>query len=326
MARPVLKTTPAQKASIGGLIVVALLILGVAILILGGEQGFLSNRYQLMARFERISGLQSGAPVWLAGQRVGYVSQIEFVRGVEERVFIDVTMQINSQFKDLIRDDSEARIGTLGLLGDKFVGISLGSPGATELSDGDYVQTDNPIDFEELIQKGVETFDDLAEGGKSLKSIAAKIDDGEGTIGKLINDPSLYMDIARLTKLTEKIVGKIDRNEGTVGRLFNDDELYDEMIATVGDVRELVDSLSDGMGTIGKLMKDPAMYDHVTASLGRIDTLIARIERGEGTSGKFISSDDLYQQLSGATNSLDSLLIDIRENPGRYFKVRVTLF
>ncbi|MCK5832858.1 MCE family protein [bacterium] len=326
MARPVLRTTPAQKASIGGLIVVALLILGVAVLILGGEQGFMSRRYQLMARFERISGLQSGAPVWLAGQRVGFVSQIEFVKDDADGVFIDVTMRIDSRYSDLIRRDSEARIGTLGLLGDKLVGITLGSADSLKLKPGEYVKTDNPIDFEELIQRGVETFGDLAEGGKSLKSIAAKIDSGEGTLGKLINDPSIYFDIAALTRSTEEIVDKINKNEGNIGRLFNDTLLYDEMVASISDVRELIDSIGDGRGTLGRLVKDPSLYDHLSASLGRIDTLIARVERGEGTSGKFISSDDLYREVTSTVGSLDSLLIDIRNNPAKYFKVKVTIF
>ncbi len=326
MARPVLKTTPVQKASIGGLIVVALLILGVAVLILGGEQGFLSSRYLLRARFDSISGLQPGAPVWLAGQRVGFVSQIEFVRDASEKVFIDVTMRIDNQYQDLIRKDSKARIGTLGLLGDKYVGISLGSSNNAELKPGEYVETDNPIDFEELIERGVETFDDLAEGGKSLKSIAAKIDSGQGTLGKFINDPEMYFDLATLAQYSRQIAGKIENNEGSIGRLFNDTQLYDEMVATISDVRGLIDSISDGKGSIGRFVKDPAFYDHLTASLSRIDTLIARIERGEGTSGKFISSDELYNQTSEAVGSLDSLLIDIRKHPAKYLKLKVSLF
>ncbi len=326
MARPVLKTTSTQKASIGGLIVVALLVLGVAIIILGGEQGFFSNKYELKARFERISGLQVGAPVWLAGQKVGYVSHIEFVRDAPEGVRIDVTMRVNSDYRDLIRRDSEARIGTLGLLGDKFIGISLGSQGSPMLEPKKYVKTDNPIDFEELIRRGVDTFDDLAKGGKSLKSIAAKIDSGQGTIGMLINNPSMYFDMAKIARYTEQISGRIERNEGTIGRLFNDPALYDEMVVAVDNVQALIDSIGSGEGTVGRLVKDPALYEHLSSSLGKIDSLIARVERGEGTSGKLISSDELYRQLSNSVESLDSLLLDIRENPQRYLKVKVTIF
>jgi phospholipid/cholesterol/gamma-HCH transport system substrate-binding protein len=300
--------------------------LGVAVIIIGGDQGFFSRRYELNARFERISGLQTGAPVWLAGRKIGYVSNIRFVRDTGEEVAIDVTMQIDSDYRDLIRTDSEARIGTLGLLGDKFVGITLGSQDNPELKPQEYVSTDNPIDFEELIKRGVETFDDLAEGGKSLKSIAAKIDSGQGTIGKLINDPSLYIDFTKIARYTEKISGRIERNEGTIGRLFNDPVLYDEMVSVVDDVNELIDTISGGSGTFGRLVKDPALYDHLSSSLGRIDTLIARVERGEGTSGKIISSDSLYQQISSVVGSLDSLLLDIRKNPQQYFKVKVTIF
>ncbi|RKZ31915.1 hypothetical protein DRQ36_00315 [bacterium] len=326
MARPVLRTTPAQKASVGGLIVVALLILAVAIIILGGEQGFLKRKYEIKARFKRISGLQAGSPVWLSGKKVGSVSKITFVRDAGDTVFIDVSMMINGGVRDLIRSDSEARIATLGLLGDKYVGITLGHPDSAEIKPGEYVKTNNPIDFEELIGKGVETFEDLSIGGKHLVSIAAKLDSGQGTLGKLINDPDIYFDIARLADYSEKIAGRIERNEGTIGRLFNDPKLYDNIVGVVERTSSFLDTLKAGNGTIGRLVKDPGLYDHLTASLGRIDTLVARVERGEGTTGKLISDDELYNHIYNSVTTLDSLLLDIKNNPEGYFKVKVTLF
>jgi len=326
MARPVLRTTPSQKASVGGLIVVALLILMVSIIILGGNAGLFSERYELIARFERISGLQTGAPVWLAGQKVGYVSAIKFVKGDGDSVFIDVTLKIDKSVQELIRDDSEARISTLGLLGDKLVGLSLGTSNAKILQDGNFVDTNNPLDVEELISKGVETFEDLSEGGKSLKSIAAKLDSGQGTLGKLINQDELYIDIVKLAHYSEEIAGRIERNEGTIGRLFSDTQLYDEMVLVMNRTQALLDTVESGSGTMGRLIKDPAIYDHISNTLGNIDTLVARIEYGQGTAGQFISNDELYNQLNKSVGSLDSLLMDIRENPMKYFKVKVTVF
>ncbi len=326
MARPVLKTTPTQKASVGGLIVVALLILGVAIIMIGGEQSFLTRKVEFKARFTRISGLQNGAPVWLSGRKAGYVSQINFVSDLADTVYIDITMRVNKDAFSLIRSDSEARIATLGLLGDKYVGISLGSPDSAMIRPGGYVKTNNPIDFEELIGRGVQTFDDLAEGGKRLKSIAAKIDSGQGTLGKLINDPTFYYDIVKLADYTEKIAGRIDRNEGTIGRLFNDPQLYDDLSALVHRADELLDTIETADGTFNRIVKDPALYEHLRGSLERIDTLVTRIERGEGTTGKLISQDDLYIHMYNAVSTLDSLLMDIKENPDEYFKVKVTIF
>lgn len=326
MARTVLRTTPAQKASIGGLIVVAILILLVSIIVLGGEAGLFSERYELIARFNRISGLQSGAPVWLAGQKVGYVSRIQFVKDDYDSVFIDVTLKIEKKFQELIRSDSEARISTLGLLGDKLVGLSLGTQDGEVLKNGEYVKTNNPLDIEELISKGVETFEDLSEGGKSLKSIAAKLDTGDGTIARLINDDAVYSDISKLASYSEKIAGRIERNEGTIGRLFSDPELYDEIVLAVDRTQALIDTIESGSGTLGRLIKDPSVYNHISHTLGNIDSLMARIEHGEGTAGQLISSDELYDELSKSASSLDSLLIDIRENPMKYFKVKVTIF
>jgi phospholipid/cholesterol/gamma-HCH transport system substrate-binding protein len=311
---------------VGGLIVVALLILMVSIIILGGEAGIFSERYELIGRFKRISGLQSGAPVWLAGQKVGYVSNIEFVKADDDTVYIDVTLKIDKKVQGLIRSDSEARISTLGLLGDKLVGLSLGTQGARILQDGEYVTTNNPLDIEELISKGVETFEDLSEGGKSLKSIAAKLDTGDGTLARLINDDGIYADLAKLADYSQKIAGRIERNEGTIGRLFSDPELYDKIVFSVERTQALIDTIESGSGTLGRLIKDPAVFEHISHTLGNIDTLVARIEHGQGTAGQLISSDQLYNELAKSAASLDSLLIDIRSNPMRYFKVKVTIF
>lgn len=326
MARPVVRTSSAQKASVGGLIVVALLILAVTIIMLGGEEGFWTSRFELKGRFTRISGLQTGAPVWLAGLKVGHVSEIEFIRGNDDSTYIDVTMRIRTDVKDLITKGSIARIGTLGLLGDKYVGITLGSRDKPKLNPGDYVETDNPIDFEELIGKGVETFNDLAIGGKALKSIATKIDSGHGTIGKMVNDPRMYFDIVKLLDITEKIEAKIANNEGTIGRLFNDPQLYDKLTLTVEKTNALMDSVESGRGTLGRFVNDPAFYDHLTRSLVKIDSLVAKIERGEGTTGKLISDDALYRHLDNTISTLDSLLKSIKENPKDYFKVKVSIF
>ncbi len=304
----------------------ALLVLMVSIIVLGGEAGLFSERYELKARFTRISGLQSGAPVWLAGQRVGYVSNIEFVRSETDTVFIDVTLKIDKSVQELIRSDSEARISTLGLLGDKLVGLSLGTQSGQILVDGDLIKTNNPLDIEELISKGVKTFEDLSEGGKSLKSIAAKLDTGDGTLARLINEDAVYVDLAKLADYSEKIAGRIERNEGTIGRMFSDTELYDEIVSAVNRTQALIDTIESGSGTLGRLIKDPSVYDHMSHTLGNIDSLVARIEHGQGTAGQLISNDELYDELSRSASSLDSLLIDIRENPMKYFKVKVTIF
>jgi len=326
MARSTIKTSSSQKASVGGLIVVAIIILAVAIILIGGEQGFLSRKYDIKARFTRISGLQTGAPVWLAGMRIGHVAQIDFVKADNDTVYIDIIMKINGEVSDLIRRDSEARISTLGLLGDKYVGLTLGSPDSSVIKPGEYVRTNNPIDMEELIGQGVETFEDLSEGGKYLKSIAAKLDTGQGTLGKLINDPDTYFDLAKITEHTERIIRKIDNNEGTIGRIFNDPQLYDKTVDVINRTQILLDTLQNAEGTVNKLIKDPELYDHLKGSLQRVDTLVSRIERGEGTTGKLISDDELYDHLLNTVSSLDSLLNDIKENPEGYFKVKITIF
>jgi len=316
-----------RKVAVGGLITAAFFLAMVTIIIVSGEEGLLRRRYELRARMDQVNGLQVGAPVWLAGVNVGSVSEIIFIPAdTTGRTRLEVRMKIKTSVQDLIREDSEARIGTLGLLGDKYVSVSLGSPEKASLHHGDYIKSSNPIDFEELISRGVGVVDDITATVHSFKGIAAKIDKAEGTLGKLVNDPALFFDLQKFFNTFEKLAIKVERNEGTIGLLFNDTTLYWRTDNTLAELAALADTLKRGEGTLKMLLRDPTLYNNMIASIYRIDSLVVRMQSGDGTMGALIGDRQLYNRLSSSIASLDSLIGDIKENPGKYLKVKVSLF
>lgn len=316
-----------RRVAVGGLISAAFLLAMAAIIIVSGQEGLLRHRYELRTRMDQVSGLQVGAPVWLAGVNVGSVSDIVFIpRDSTGHTKLEVRMKIKRSVKDLIREDSNARIGTLGLLGDKYVAISLGSLGKRILENGDYIKSTNPIDFEALLSRGVDVFDDITYTVHSFKRIAKKIDEGEGTLGLLVNDPNIYVNLDKLLKIVERMAVKVERNEGTIGLLFNDTTLYWRSQRALSELAALTDTLKRGEGTLKMLLRDPTLYNKIITSVNRVDSLIARIQHGKGTAGALIGDRQLYQQMMNTISGLDSLVNDIRENPGKYIKVKVSLF
>ncbi len=130
---------------LAGLVSLAIL----AVQVSGFNVGSETNTYSLYARFENIGGLVVRSKVSIAGVVVGKVAEIELD---EESYMALVRMEIDSDV-DTISSDSTAVILTEGLLGGKFVGISLGAE-EEYLSDGDEISdTQSAIVLEELIGK-----------------------------------------------------------------------------------------------------------------------------------------------------------------------------
>ncbi len=322
-----IKSKMDKRIAVGGLISAAFLLAMAAIIVISGQEGLLRHRYELRARMDKVNGLQVGAPVWLAGVNVGSVSDIIFIKNdTTGRTRIEIRMKIKSGVQDLIREDSNARIGTLGLLGDKYVAISLGTPNKRVLQNGDYITSANPIDFEGLLSKGVNVFDDVTATVHSFKDIARKINKGEGTLGKLVNNSSLYFNLEKFLNSVEQMAAKVERNEGTIGLLFNDTTLYWHSSQALTELAALADTLKRGEGTLKMLLRDKTLYNNMISAVGRIDTLVSQIQSGKGTTGALISDRQLYEKMASSIAGLDSLVKDIKKNPSKYLKVKVSLF
>ncbi|MGH7717214.1 MAG: MlaD family protein, partial [Gemmatimonadaceae bacterium] len=120
-----------EQLRVGLLILLALLILSVAIFKLGEAANLFSSRYRLVALLPSAAGLLEGGSVTVAGQLAGSVSRIEFLPpdGDSTRN-LRVVVEIDQSLQPQIREDSEARLRTMGLLGDKVLDISPGTPRA----------------------------------------------------------------------------------------------------------------------------------------------------------------------------------------------------
>ncbi|HOX85516.1 MAG TPA: MlaD family protein [bacterium] len=311
-----------HEIKVGFTILLGLSILVFTILYVGQNKGVLRPRYRLHCMMSRVNGLQSGAPVQLAGVRVGSVISVEFSPSYEDRK-IEVILEIDKVVQPRIRQDSEAYIGTMGLLGDKYVGISMGSMALPVLNEGEMLTSSDPVDIEKLIDEGVDVFAALRKTSESLTDITHKIDEGRGTLGMLINDPRMYYDIDRILLLLESLTIKVEKGKGSMAKLFSDPRLYDELAQTLFSTRQMVDSLRQGQGSMGQLLTDRSLYDNLTVSTENIKSLTERLEDGQGSMGKVLVDEQLYKQLQSVVTQLDSLVTDIKKNPKRYLKVEI---
>lgn len=194
---------------LGLFMLTTLAILAACVFLVGrGESKFGSN-YRVRSEFENVAGLSAGADVRVGGTRKGTVRSIQLPKTPDGRVM--VTMDLAKETQSIVKRDSVAAIQSEGLLGDKFVEISFGSEDAERLKGGETIDSEPPLDISDLLNKANQILDTTQGALESIQGttdnlgmITAKINTGQGTIGKLINDTTLYKQAAAgMTSLHE---------------------------------------------------------------------------------------------------------------------------
>ena len=164
---------------VGVFVMVSLAAMAVAILSLSSQQGVWRDRYRVVAYWENVQGLIPNAPVWLAGTQVGRVQSVAFDAHDGEPV-VEVVLQIDRRVQPRIRGDSVASIGTIGLLGDRYVEVSLGTAAGEMLGEGDELGTLNPMDINLVIDKGALALDSIASLATNLNTVIEDFQDATG--------------------------------------------------------------------------------------------------------------------------------------------------
>jgi phospholipid/cholesterol/gamma-HCH transport system substrate-binding protein len=186
---------------LGLFVLAALLLFAGGVFLIASKQMLFHSGYRLNAEFKNVAGLAGGAEVRVGGFHQGSVTRITLPRKPGDDVV--VTMNLDKGSRQLIRKDSVASISTEGLVGDTYVEIALGSEGAPAVKDGDTIQGANPIQMSDLLKKADGLLDNastaiegIGESANNLKAISAKINAGQGTVGALINDKTIYKEAA----------------------------------------------------------------------------------------------------------------------------------
>jgi len=186
-----------QTFRLGLFIVAALAVLVVGVFLIGNNESMFQPTYKVKADFQNVAGLADGADVRVGGLHQGTVKHIQLPNRPDGMV--TVTMDLNKGTREVLNKGSVASIKSDGLVGDKYVAISFGSEDAPHLKDGDTIASEPPMDISNLVKKADQLLDtaktavtDLDGTASNLKSVSAKIDQGKGTVGALINDKTIY--------------------------------------------------------------------------------------------------------------------------------------
>jgi phospholipid/cholesterol/gamma-HCH transport system substrate-binding protein len=187
-------------ARLGAFIFTTLAILAVGTFIVGNTQYLFTSTYRLKAQFNNVVGLDAGAGVRVGGVLRGTVHSIELPRRPGDKITVE--MDLDTRTHDIVKQDSVASIETEGLLGNEYMAVSFGTAGAANVHEGDTISSHPPIGMSDLIKKSQDLLDssqqaikNVTETTANLSSISAKIDQGQGTVGALVNDKTAYLEL-----------------------------------------------------------------------------------------------------------------------------------
>lgn len=304
---------------VGIVVVVALALLALGIFLIGETGVVYGARYRLLTFMPSVSGLVEGASVRLGGQDVGKVASIDFVAFAERRQPEDVlriTMAVDRNVKEQIRSDSEARLFTQGLLGDKVVDIRPGTTAGRVLEEGETVPSARPVDVEEVLRSVSDALGNAVVLLSDFREIADGLVRGEGTAGRLLSDDSLYVSMVGASRALSEFLDGL--SEGSLGALARDSVLYEELRSAVSALDTLTQGVLAGRGTLGRLIWSDTLYHRLVATSTRADSLLRRLEKGEGTAGMLLTDQDLYENLNKLVVDLQAVVAEFRAKPRKY--------
>lgn len=259
--------------TIVGLFVLASLVaLLIMVLIIAQQEGLWQEYMEYRAVFKNVSGLKKGSEVRLAGVMVGTVTDITI--GKDGR--ITVTFQVLGKYRNQIRHDSAAAIGYIGLLGDRSLDISSGSPDQPVVPPDGQVAAVEPLDIQEMLAKATPYVENLQkilgnlaslteslmdpkgelnQAISSLKNVADKIDKGQGSLGALVNDPKLYQETSQAMAAAAKALGGLEGGKGLAGALLHDQGFRETAKRALKDAQAALANLQQAAARLPDMAK-----------------------------------------------------------------------
>src|SRR3954469_3840961 len=319
-----------DQLKVGVVILIALLILAFAMIRIGRAGNLFGKRYQLVSYIPNASGLRIGGPVTVAGQVAGSIKDIQFLPPDQDTLRnLRLLLEIDRKLIPQVRTDSRAKIATMGLLGDKVVDISVGTPRFRPLRDGDTLVVVPSTDYEAVVKQASGAINEVVGLTRDLKKVTAGITRGEGTLGQLITNRQLYDQLNATLTQTSGLMARLENPRGTIGRLLDDPSLYNSLNRTVASADTVISQINRSNGTVGKLLRDDdTLYVHLVSVVARADSLVGSMSNGQGTMQKLFTDQQLYDQLVKTVTELNNVLVDVRRDPRRYTKdmIQVKLF
>ena len=250
---------------------------------------------------------------------------------------VEVYLDIKQEYRVWIQRDSTISLGSIGLLGDKYVEVSLGRSDEPPLVVEEEFETWFGVETEEVVVITGSTeagFRELILGANDvlvnvealsgrLQEIMKGLGEGQGTVGQFLTNPEFFNKVnsimASTQQTSERVATLVERlleGSGTVPSLIREDDIYQSVRGISARMDEIIKRIEQGEGTLGKLSKDPSLYDRIEHTTASLESITKRMEAGEGTLGRLSTDDQLYVDLRRTMDQMAEFLKAIQDGEG----------
>ncbi len=313
-----------QSARVGLFFLLGLALVWVSFETLSDGHIFKDKGYSIIAGFPSLKELKAGDEVRMAGVKIGAV---ETTRLAESSRRAEAVLRIDSKVK--IANDATATILSAGLIGTNYIGVDLGSASAPALADGAEIRTTTTADLNtimselgklgEKLEGALGNFGSAMNGEPGKPGLFQKLD-------TLVTTNSAKID-QTMTNLRD-VSDKLNNGTGTLGKLINDPKLHDELLATIGEIKgaadeaktfvsnaqAIVSEVKAGKGALGALVYDEQTANNLKTTVANIRDVSDKLAKGEGTLGKLIKDDTLYTSAQNTMRKADRALDGLNDS------------
>lgn len=244
--------------------------------------------------FNYVAGLRVGDEVRLAGMKVGEVTDLKFSGS-------KITVTIWVKRGTPIKQDSQFTITSVSIMGGKLVSITLGSPDSPLRKPGSVVKGIDPPRVEELITEATEIGEEVKETLKKFQNIASNLSGWN----------EAFVKIQELTHSIHELVNRINQGEGTLGKLIKEKDIYEKLVSIIKEgeeaSRDIKELSKKANSTFDRWEKE------ISPSLKELREVLEKINKGEGTVGKIIASEEMYKEVKETLKSTKKVSADAKD-------------
>ncbi|MDB5011480.1 MAG: transporter permease [Mucilaginibacter sp.] len=233
---------------VGLFLALGLIIFIVGIFFLGGQQKTFSKSIHISSVFDDVQGLKKGNNVWFSGVKIGTISSIRFSGPAQ----VDVRMSIDQATQQYIHRNANARISSDGLIGNKIIVIDGGSPQAPIVQDGDILQAEKLTSTDDMMKTLQQNNQNLLSITGDFKLLSHKILQGKGTVGTLMADSTMAIQLrnamrnlevttasaARMAAQLSQFSQKVNTKGGLADKMFTDTTTFNKLTASVNQFQQ----------------------------------------------------------------------------------------
>lgn len=307
---------------VGLTVFIGLVILFIFLFLVGTQQNYFTNTYNLKIFVNSTEGLTNGSMVAVGGIKVGNIIDMSFSKKNEENG-IEITVKLKEEYKSRITEKSKATIKSIGLLGDKFIDVTMGQPGERPLEEGEFIPVNPSFALDKLTEDIQPTLKDFSQLISNLKNITDTVVSGKGSVGRLITNDYTINEMNNILRNLSLFTSAIVEQKGTIGKLTYNPVLFDNLTTLSSNLNEISEDVKSGKGSLGKLVTEDSVYNNVHKLSQQLNNLLAKTESDSTVVGGLLNDQKLYNELNGIITNLNNLLIEISNNPKKYLKISV---